>query len=117
MGGGREGGGGGRGGPSSEQNVQWTGTKWCDGGLLDWPSQARAPRFAKTLGPTPVQTRELAAWFSYLRAARPGLEQYVASSPSRSHSDTIRIHSKAMKTSIAQLLCPEEGVCEDRRLL
>lgn len=88
--------------------VRWAGTKTLDRGRLDWPNQpgwTRAPRPAKTQGTAPVQTRELAALFVCWRTVRPRLEQYVASSP-RSHSVTMRIHSMAMKTSLAPSVCP-----------
>lgn len=90
------------------RTVQWAGTKRLDRGLLDWTSPAKALRPAKTQGAAPVQTRELAALFVCLRAVKAGLEQYAATSPSRSHSDTVRNHSKAMKTSI-------QRVCQSRR--
>lgn len=79
------------------------------GGVLDWPGPVRAPRPAKMQGTAPVQTRELAALFLCLSAGRPGLEQYATPSPLRSHSDTIRIHSEAMKTSPIQSVYPGGG--------
>lgn len=84
------------------------------GGRLDWPRSARAPRPAKTQGTAPVQTRELAALFVCLRAVKPRLEQYAASFPPRSHSETMRIHSRAMKTSLVGLFVQDGGVGEDR---
>lgn len=98
----------GRAARSQRRTVRWAGTKQHDGGLLDWPGSARAHRPAKTKGTAPVQT-ELAALFVCLRAVRPGLEQYAASSPPRLHSDTIRIHSKAMKPFLVQCVCPAGG--------
>lgn len=89
----------GRAARSQSRTVRWAGTKQHDGGLLDWPGSARAHRPAKTKGTAPIQT-ELAALFVCLRAVRPGLEQYAASSPPRLHSDTIRIHSKAVQAGI-----------------
>lgn len=79
MGGGKKGGGvilvvvGGAALPQSRA-VRWAGTKRRDGGRLDWPGPAKAPRPAKTQGTAPVQTRELAALFVCLRAVRPRLE-------------------------------------------
>lgn len=98
----------GRAARSQSRTVRWAGTKQHDGGLLDWPGSARAHRPAKTKGTAPIQT-ELAALFVCLRAVRPGLEQYAASSPPRLHSDTIRIHSKAMKPFLVQCVCPGGG--------
>ena len=91
------------------RTVRWAGTKQLDGGVLDWPGPVRAPRPAKMQGTAPVQTRELAALFLCLSAGRPGLEQYATPSPLRSHSDTIRIHSEAMKTSPIQSVYPGGG--------
>lgn len=92
------------------RTVRWAGTKRHDGGLLDWPGPARAPRPAKTQSTAPVQTRELAALFACLTAITPGLEQYATSSPQRSHSHTMRIHTKAMKTSLVHSVCPGGGI-------
>lgn len=97
------------------RTVRWAGTKRHDGGLLDWPGPARAPRPAKTQSTAPVQTRELAALFACLTAITPGLEQYATSSPQRSHSHTMRIHTKAMKTSLVHSVCPGGGTSPKRQ--
>lgn len=106
MGGGR--GGGlvlGRAARSQSRTARWAGTKRHDGGLLDWPSSARARRPAKTKGAAPLQT-ELASLFVCLRAGRPRPQQYAASSQPRLHSDTVRIHIKEKKSFLVLFLSP-----------
>lgn len=121
MGGGKEGRWGwgvvlGRAARSQSRTARWAGTKRHDGGPLDWPSSARARRSAKTKGAAPVQT-ELASLFACLRAVRARPQQYAASSPPRSHSDTIRIHIKEEKTflGLCFIFFPQRGgVCDDK---